>query len=143
MDPNSSVQTGEARSRGIEVDLAGEITPAWSLIAAYAYTDARITQDNSGREGFRVEAVPEHSSSVWTRYRFLRRPLQGLSVGAGVFAAGKCTGFENDFTVPGYARVDALAAIPGSSGRPGSRRSSTSRISSIRNISQPYSVGRK
>jgi iron complex outermembrane receptor protein len=110
VDPNFSVQTGEARSRGIEVDLAGEITPAWSLIAAYAYTDARITQDNSGREGFRVEAVPEHSSSVWTRYRFLRRPLQGLSVGAGVFAAGKRTGFENDFTVPGYARVDALAA---------------------------------
>jgi iron complex outermembrane receptor protein len=110
VDPNFSVQTGEARSRGIEVDLAGEITPAWSLIAAYAYTDARITQDNSGREGFRIEDVPEHSGSLWTRYRFLGGLWQGLSLGAGVFVAGKRTGFENDFTVPGYARVDALAA---------------------------------
>jgi iron complex outermembrane receptor protein len=31
-------------------------------------------------------------------------------VEAGVFAAGERTGFENDFTVPGYARVAALAA---------------------------------
>jgi iron complex outermembrane recepter protein len=111
VDPNNfSVQTGEARSQGIEFDLSGEITPGWSIITSYAYTDTEITQDNSGSEGFRLHDVPEHSGSLWTRYRFLQGSLQGLSLGAGVFAASERTDFDNSFEVPGYARVDALAA---------------------------------
>jgi iron complex outermembrane recepter protein len=55
--------------------------------------------------------VPEHSGSLWTRYRFLGGLWQGLSLGgAGVFAASERTDFDNSFEVPGYARVDALAA---------------------------------
>jgi iron complex outermembrane recepter protein len=90
--------------------LSGEITPGWSIITSYAYTDTEITQDTSGREGFRLHDVPEHSGSLWTRYRFLQGSLQGLSLGAGVFAASERTDFDNSFEVPGYARVDALAA---------------------------------
>jgi iron complex outermembrane recepter protein len=111
VDPNNfSVQTGEARSQGIEFDLAGQITPGWSIIASYAYTDTEITQDNSGREGFRLHDVPEHSGSLWTRYRFLGGPWQGLSLGAGVFTASERTDFDNSFEVPGYARVDLSTA---------------------------------
>ncbi len=111
VDPNNfSVQTGEARSQGIELDLSGEITPEWSLIASYAYTDTEITQDNSGREGFRLHDVPEHSGSLWTRYRFLGGPWPGLSLGAGVFAVSQRTDSDNSFEVPGYARVDLSVA---------------------------------
>ena len=48
-DPTNSiynVSTGEARSRGIEVDISGQITDGLNLIATYAYTDAVITRDN-------------------------------------------------------------------------------------------------
>lgn len=38
-------QAGEARSRGIELDMVGHITDNWSVIGSYAYTDARITKD--------------------------------------------------------------------------------------------------
>jgi iron complex outermembrane receptor protein len=111
VDPNNfSVQTGEARSQGIEFDLAGQISPGWSLIASYAYTDTEITQDTSGREGFRLHDVPEHSGSFWTRYKFLQGSWLGLSLGAGVFAASERTDSDNSFEVPGYARVDLSTA---------------------------------
>ncbi|MEM8544932.1 MAG: TonB-dependent siderophore receptor, partial [Cyanobacteria bacterium P01_H01_bin.119] len=56
-DPNplnrGSVATGEQSSRGIELDIAGEILPGWNIITNYAYTDATITSDNRGNEGNR------------------------------------------------------------------------------------------
>ncbi len=111
VDPNFSVQTGEARSRGIELDLSGEITPGWNIIAAYAYTDAEITQSNFGDEGNRLGEVPRHSGSLWTRYRFLQESLSGLSLGGGAYFAGRREGDDdNSFQLPGYGRVDLLAA---------------------------------
>jgi iron complex outermembrane receptor protein len=36
---------GEVRSRGVELDLTGQLSERWSLIGAYAYTDAEVTKD--------------------------------------------------------------------------------------------------
>ncbi len=41
LDPTRQVLSGKQASRGIEFDVAGTITPAWKLIAAFTYTDAR------------------------------------------------------------------------------------------------------
>ena len=32
---------------GIELNIAGQITPAWKIIGGYAYTDAEVTKDNT------------------------------------------------------------------------------------------------
>jgi iron complex outermembrane receptor protein len=64
-NPGFSILTGEARSRGIELDLSGRITPEWDVIASYAYTDAEITQDNSSNVGNKLPNVPEHGGSFW------------------------------------------------------------------------------
>ncbi|NJK53412.1 MAG: TonB-dependent receptor [Leptolyngbyaceae cyanobacterium SU_3_3] len=61
-NPNFSVQTGEQRSRGVELDMIGEILPGWRIAAGYAYTDARITADNTFAVGNRINNVPEHAS---------------------------------------------------------------------------------
>jgi len=45
-DPDFSIPIGEVRSRGIELDIIGEITDSWNIIASYAYTDAEITSGN-------------------------------------------------------------------------------------------------
>lgn len=45
--PNYKVAAGEVRSRGIELNIAGQITPAWKIIGGYAYTDAEVTKDNT------------------------------------------------------------------------------------------------
>ena len=82
-DPNplnvgASVATGEQRSQGIELDVAGEVLPGWNIIANYAYTDATITSDNSGYDGNRLTGVPEHNLNLWTTYDIQAGPLEGL-----------------------------------------------------------------
>lgn len=110
-DPNNfgfSVQVGEQRSRGIELDIAGEILPGWKVIAAYANTDAVITKDNALTVGNRLSNVPRNSGSLWSTYTLQTGRLQGLGVGLGVFAVGERAGdLENSFILPSYLRLDA------------------------------------
>ncbi|MGL6339976.1 MAG: TonB-dependent siderophore receptor, partial [Waterburya sp.] len=110
-DPDNidfSVATGEVRSRGIELDLAGEIVPGWNVTAAYAYTNAEITQDNLFAVGNSLENVPDHSASLWTSYQIQQGSLQGLGFGAGVFFVGDRQGdLDNTFTLSSYVRTDA------------------------------------
>ena len=45
------VATGEARNRGVELDVAGEILPGWRVIGSYSYIASIITKDGSLRPG--------------------------------------------------------------------------------------------
>ncbi len=102
---------GEVRSQGIEVDVAGQLTNGLSLIASYAFTDARITKANDGSKGHRVPSVPEHSASLWLKYAFQQAGLQGLSVGAGLYLVDSRKGdIENSYELGGYTRLDMFAA---------------------------------
>lgn len=105
------VTIGKARSQGIEWDLKGQITDALSIIGTYAYTDARITKNADGNVGNRLPNVPENSGSVWAKYDFNGTPLDGFSLGSGVYVAGQREGDnENTLQLPGYGRWDAMAA---------------------------------
>lgn len=106
--PDFSIQIGERRSRGIELDIAGEILPGLNLIATYAYTDAQITEDNSGFEGNQPNNVPQHSGSLWATYEIQSGTLQGLGFGTGIFVVGNRKGdLANTFDLPSYTRTDA------------------------------------
>lgn len=112
--------TGEQVSRGIELDLSGQLTESWKLIATYASTDTEVTKDSapldtvigssgSGNTGHRFSNVPRNSGSVWTTYDFSGLGAQGFSAGAGVFLASDRAGnIDNSFDMPGYARVDSM-----------------------------------
>ncbi len=110
-DPNNpfaSIQTGEQRSRGIELDVAGEILPGWKIIASYAHTDAEITQDNEYDIGNRLINVPKNSASLWTTYEVQKGSLKGLGFGVGLRYVGDRQGdLENSFELPSYLRTDA------------------------------------
>ncbi|MBD2078965.1 TonB-dependent siderophore receptor [Leptolyngbya sp. FACHB-17] len=107
-DPNFSIQTGEQRSRGVELDITGEIVPGWKVAAGYAYTDARITADNTFSVGNRINNVPEHALSLWTTYEIQTGSLKGLGFGLGIFYVGQRQGdLDNSFEVPSYTRTDA------------------------------------
>lgn len=107
-NPNFSVQTGEQRSTGVELTAAGEILPGWNIVAGYAYTNARITEDNTFEVGNRLNNVPENAFSLWTTYEIQSGDLQGLGFGLGLFHVGERQGsLENTFQVPGYTRTDA------------------------------------
>lgn len=115
-DPNNSsfsVQTGEQRSRGVELDIAGEIRPGWRAIATGAYTDAEITADTTYAAGRRLTGVPLWSGSLWSTYEVQQGRLQGLLLGGGAFMVGARAGdLNNSFRVAGYTRLDATVSYP-------------------------------
>jgi iron complex outermembrane receptor protein len=107
-DPDFSIQTGEQKSRGIELDVAGEILPGWNIIATYAYTNAFVSEDNNIPIGDRLRNVPRNSASVWTTYEIQNGGLQGLGFGAGlVFVGDREVQLPNTIKLPSYVRADA------------------------------------
>lgn len=104
-----SVLTGEQQSRGIELDVAGEILPGWNIIASYAYTDAKVTNDtNIEIIGDRLPGVPYHSASLWTTYQLQSGSLQGLGFGLGLtYAEDAEVILPNTFQIPSYLKADA------------------------------------
>lgn len=104
------VQVGEQRSRGIELDVAGEILPGWKVIGSYAYTDAAVTADNSilSKVGNRFANVPKNQASLWTTYEIQTGVVRGLGFGLGLFYVGDRQGdLENTFSLGDYLRTDA------------------------------------
>ena len=110
-DPNNSgffIQVGEQQSRGIELDIAGEILPGLKVVASYAYTDAEVTEDNAFAVGNKLIGVPENQASLWTTYEIQQGNLKGLGFGLGLFYVGTVAGdLDNTFTLEDYLRTDA------------------------------------
>jgi iron complex outermembrane recepter protein len=122
-DPNNpffTITTGEQRSQGIEFDIAGEILPGWNIIANYAYTNARVTQDNDIPVGNRLFNAPLHSAGLWTTYRIQSGNLQGLGFGLGVNYMGNRYGdLANSFEVGDYFLTNAALFYEGDDWRMG------------------------
>ncbi|MBE7385504.1 MAG: TonB-dependent siderophore receptor [Leptolyngbya sp. SIO1E4] len=107
-NPIFTVQTGEARSRGVEFDINGEVLPGWNIIASYAYTNATVTEDNVIPIGNQLVGAPKHQASLWTTYEIQTGALEGLGMGLGLFYVGERQGDrENSFQLDSYLRTDA------------------------------------
>lgn len=112
-DPNDptftySIQVGEQRSKGWEIDLPFMITPNWRLLASYTHINATISDDtDAGLQGNRLANAPQTNASLWTSYD-LAGIAQGLSVGVGANYVGEReANNSNTFTLPSYTRWDA------------------------------------
>ena len=109
-NPRFSIQIGEQRSRGVEFDITGELTPGWRVTGSLAYLDARITKDNRLPVGNRLVNAPAWSGSLWTTYAFQDNPLRGFEVGGGLFVVGgRKADLANRVNVDAHARVDLFA----------------------------------
>lgn len=115
-----NLQIGEVRVRGVELEARGEITDNLSVIASYAYTDARVTRTtNLASLGKRPVTVPEHTASLWAKYAVLDGALNGLSFGAGIrYASATAGDAANTISVPAYAVVDAMLSYDFGRSRP-------------------------
>ncbi|EHM51293.1 MAG: ferrichrome porin FhuA [Yokenella regensburgei] len=131
-DPNNpgfSIQTGEIRSRGFELEAKAAVNANINLTAAYTFTDAKYTNDTVF-EGKRPAEVPRNMASLWADYTFHETALSGLTLGAGARYIGSTVSYyQNDpvkknqsFNVASYAVVDATVkydlarfGLPGSS----------------------------
>lgn len=104
-----SIPVGEVRSRGIELDVAGEITSGWNIIGSSFINDASISEgDEFNPEGDTLRGAPGSGASLWTTYEIQEGSLRGLGFGAGLFYVGDIEEeIPNDFVIPSYVRADA------------------------------------
>ncbi|CAN7220356.1 TonB-dependent siderophore receptor [Pseudoduganella sp. LjRoot289] len=108
-----SLPAGEVASKGVELDVSGELAPGWRLSGAYAYTDASVTRgDNTIRSGSRLPNVPRQSANVLLAPSF---QLGGgtATLGAGVSHVGERLGdvaVSSGFRLPAYTTTRLLAA---------------------------------
>ena len=111
LNPSAQTQTGEQRARGIESDLIWEPVLALSVLTAYAYTDAVVSEDNALPVGDRLPRIAKHSGRLAIRYRLLDGLLDGLGVGVGVTAGSRREiTLPNVDSVPGWYVIDAQAS---------------------------------
>ncbi|WP_314141756.1 ferrichrome porin FhuA [Buttiauxella noackiae] len=104
----ASVQGGEIRSRGVELEAKAAVNANINVTASYTYTDAEYTKDST-LQGNTPESVPKHMASLWGDYTFNEGALTGLTLGSGGRFLGKSYGDPaNTFEVGSAAILDAV-----------------------------------
>ncbi|MEL7314136.1 MAG: TonB-dependent receptor, partial [Cyanobacteria bacterium J06559_3] len=105
---NFVVPIGEQTSRGMELDVTGEILPGWNILAGLSLLDAKIEESADFPRGSTPRNVPETSASLWTTYEIQSGDLARLGFGLGLFYVGERPGDNaNTFTLNEYLRTDA------------------------------------
>ena len=115
-DPNDptgtySIAAGEVRSRGLDINIAGNLTPEWRVIGGYAYVDAEVTQDTTLPKGTRLANIPRNSFSLLNTYEFQDGLAKGLGLGVGVKYVDDRAGqtAATTYTMERYSVVDLLS----------------------------------
>ena len=109
-NPANQVQTGEVRSRGVEVEAEWALPENLALTAAYTYQDVNITKSNAGNLGFRPPVVPAQMWSTWLQHRVQSGRLNGLGAGIGLRFQGATLDAANTFETPGFTLLDAVGS---------------------------------
>lgn len=107
------LQLGETETKGVEVDINGEIVPGLNATVNYAYTDAKITKEAPGVAEVRktVGNVPSgtanHITNGWLQYNLRKGALKGFGLTGGFqWLADRYTGTSKTPNMPNYFRTD-------------------------------------
>ncbi|WP_095011982.1 TonB-dependent receptor [Tsuneonella mangrovi] len=109
LNPGFTVLTGASRVNGFELSLAGKLAENWQANIGYTYLDGEIRSDtSSAAAGTRLQQVPRHQASAWTRYDLNER----FGLGGGViFQDKQFASISNAVTLPSWVRFDAAAYL--------------------------------
>jgi len=81
---NFSKQIGQTETKGLEVDIRGEIVRGLNLVLNYAYTDSKVTKDTDPEKvGKVVPGFAKHLTNAWLSYRVSQGALEGLGFSIG------------------------------------------------------------
>jgi len=105
----TNVQTGEVRSRGVELEAKTEVNSELTVLASYTYLDNVVTKSNNPTQfGRHPIGMPMNSATAWADYTFHSGPLNGFGLSGGVRYIGETPGTTaNDFYVPSVTLFDA------------------------------------
>ena len=107
-----SVQTGEVRVRGIELEARGNVTRELEIIGAYSKLDPKVTKSNDGFVGNYLPNTALQQAALWTKYTFYDGPVAGLGIGGGVRYVGQSYGNNaNTILIPDYTLFDATVSF--------------------------------
>lgn len=107
-----SVQIGDARIRGAELEAKGELA-SWIGLASYTYTRARASAAAWGGNldpSQQIEGIPAHTASIWALHDFGHLRLPGLRLGGGVRQVGRIGDGTGKIFVPAVTLFDAMAS---------------------------------
>jgi len=92
-----SIQTGAARSQGVELEGKASFDIGLDASASYTYTDTEVTQSNIASElGNNLTYTPEHQAGLWLDYTQRGGDYSGLGLGGGVRYFGSNFGDLNN-----------------------------------------------
>jgi iron complex outermembrane receptor protein len=104
-------QSGQQQTKGVEVDIRGQIIRGFDVIINYAFTDAKTTKDSKAENiGNQVPGSSRHIQNTWLNYRLDKGALTGFGISVGYQYQVKRSpwyvfdGSEN--SLPDYFRLD-------------------------------------
>ncbi|WP_414639480.1 TonB-dependent siderophore receptor [Achromobacter sp.] len=109
-----SIQAGELRTQGIELEAKTEPLRGLTLVAAYSLMDNEYSKAYANAAGLNLKGkapvgVPSQQASAWARYQLQDGPLAGMGVGGGVRYIGSSYGNEtNTLKVPSVTLFDLM-----------------------------------
>tara|TARA_B100000446_G_scaffold171856_1_gene179518 strand:+ start:3344 stop:5776 length:2433 start_codon:yes stop_codon:yes gene_type:complete len=108
-DNSCQRQTGETRTRGVELEGKAWQEDGLSVTVSYTYLDAEITEDTDQNvQGNYKEFVPKNSAAMWLDYKWQEGALRGLGLGAGARFTDSVYGdVANSYPVDSYTLYDA------------------------------------
>lgn len=119
-DPNHqffSIQLGQTKTQGFELDLRGQILSGLDVTLNYALTDAKVSKDTDGTQVDRqVPGTDKHISNMWLNYRFQTGKPKGLGLALGVQNSSGRTNWygaynkDVDVSMPSYTRFDGAVS---------------------------------
>ncbi|MFZ6876212.1 TonB-dependent siderophore receptor [Undibacterium sp. Di27W] len=104
-----SIQTGEIRARGLELEAKTDLTRNLRLITAYTYTDAKTTKAGPTQPnvvGQRQANTPANQFSAWADYQFAEAGIPKLRLGMGVRYVGQTLAANAPYQVPAFHVFD-------------------------------------
>ena len=106
-----SVQTGQQRARGLEMELGADLKNGWKLTSAYTYTQTKVTRDNNAAiVGLPLNLTPRHTLTAWATYKLPQAPRVTLGMG-GRYVSEQIGSYP--FTLPSYFVADLSVSYVG------------------------------
>jgi iron complex outermembrane receptor protein len=119
LDPNTnqptgqfySRQSGQQQTKGVEMDIRGQIVKNLDVIINYAFTEAKVTKDSYKENvGVQVPGSSRHVQNMWLNYKIDKGNLTGLGFSVGYqYQAKRSPWYVFDGSansLPDYFRLD-------------------------------------
>ncbi|WP_183284125.1 TonB-dependent siderophore receptor [Cupriavidus alkaliphilus] len=106
-NPNFNIAAGQATSRGLEIDVFGQLDQHWRISSSFTLMNAKVTEDNAIAPGTRLTNIPKVSASLLA-IREDAMPVFGgrYGIGTGIVYVGSRSGNATDtYSLPAYATV--------------------------------------